>query len=687
MKDSKALQNFAELMIEKIKQVENDWEKPWISNPQKKPQNALTGRQYNGINDLMLYFQTEKMNYKVPAFLTFNQAKEIGASVYKGEKGFPVAFWGKYYYEIENPKNRITPEDYKKLPFEEKEKFDKKLFLQEFTVFNVEQTSIPQVNPELWEKIQAKFETQNLLDETGALRSKELDKLLTEKSWLCPINVLDSNSAYYNPSQDYINVPLFNQFKDGESFYSTLLHEMAHSTGHESRLGRDFSGGFGSSSYGKEELIAELTAAFSASELGISTKIREENAQYLKSWLNSIKEDPKFILSVLSSVHKASTLISERVYSINENIKKNETNTHVLDMGKEDEKHRIILSDINKQGTEGINKQYYSDPKELENVLNKYGLNKTYDKLGTQIDLFNKGSDEEIYKANKEIPVLENKLKAEAGEALKKLEVQHEVTQTQEKQIFIPPVLAGVKIDSQSQKLIRNGEAVYLENFENSKTGEKFNSYLYYDKGENKLKFSEKNPFEESYLNDYKKSFEKLLKEDIKNNNYFLSNTDIVYYDSHPKITEIQIHILDKYLKNNEIGKSNLDTLLHITKNTDFGKKAGINTLEDIHKIANNLIASNASIEKDNFKNVQLISKEEIPFDKLKKAGITEQSLSATDMKNLQMGKETKELSLINSETGLKESGTIKLIRDDKGGINPVFNFVSKPDVKKKIKL
>jgi len=83
----------------------------------------------------------------------------------------------------------------------------------------------------------------------------------------------------------------------------------------------------------------------------------------------------------------------------------------------------------------------------------------------------------------------------------------------------------------------------------------------------------------------------------------------------------------------------------------------------------------------------KLITKEEIPFDELKKAGITEQSLSATDMKNLQMGKETKELSLINSETGLKESGTIKLIKDDKGGINPVFNFVSKPDMKRNIKL
>lgn len=327
--NSKALQKFAELMIEKIEQVSGDWKKPWIVNPAGQPQNALTGRAYNGLNDLMLFFFAEKYNYKVPAFLTFNQANDTGARVLKGEKGFPIAYWGRYYVEKDNPNNKITAEQYKKLDLVEKELYKPIPFLQEYTVFNVEQTSIPQDKPELWQKILDKFKTPKLNDENGMFMSADMDYMIKNETWLCPINVKESNRAFYRPSEHSITVPLKAQFENGESYYSTLLHEMAHSTGHQSLLNRDMSGNFGNAEYAKEELVAEMTAALSASSLGISTTIREENAQYLKSWLGSLKEKPTFILSILSDVHKASSLINEVV--LQEEINKAEKKEILID--------------------------------------------------------------------------------------------------------------------------------------------------------------------------------------------------------------------------------------------------------------------------------------------------------------------------------------------------------------------
>jgi len=309
-KQSKALEKFAELMIEKINQVSDDWKKPWIVKPGGQPQNAITGRPYHGLNDLMLFFNTEKYGYKVPAYLTFQQTNEVGSRIKKDEKAFPIAYWGKYYYEVDNPTNHIKPDEYRKLSESEKKNWKEKFFLQEYKVFNVEQTTIPQDKPELWEKIQQKFEMLKLKDENGMFKSAAMDEMLANHAWLCPINVKESNRAFYRPQPDDITVPLKAQFKDGESFYATMLHEMAHSTGHEDRLKRDMSGFFGNEKYAKEELVAELTAALSASSLGISTSIREENAQYLKSWLETLKEEPKFILTVLSDVHKASTMIN-----------------------------------------------------------------------------------------------------------------------------------------------------------------------------------------------------------------------------------------------------------------------------------------------------------------------------------------------------------------------------------------
>ena len=143
-------------------------------------------------------------------------------------------------------------------------------------------------------------------------------------SWYCPIDQTDNiSSPHYNLSKDFIKVPLKNQYKtsdskegifaDGQEFYATLLHEMAHSTGPKGRLNRDLNGSFGDKKYAKEELVAELSAALISSTMGFDKRINDNNAKYVSSWLKVLKEEPSFIKTVLSDVGKASDMIIEKI--------------------------------------------------------------------------------------------------------------------------------------------------------------------------------------------------------------------------------------------------------------------------------------------------------------------------------------------------------------------------------------
>lgn len=311
---NKTLELFANMMINKIQQVSDNWRRPWftLKSGGGTPQN-LSGRSYNGMNSLMLLMQCEEKGYKFPVFMTFLQAKEQGAYIRKGEKSFPIVYWGFIVSSKKNPLEKITIDDYRLLSQDEKSKWNVKTYLRDFLVFNIEQTTLPEVKPELWEKLKNRFSPVRLKDVNGMFASPEIDRMLNENAWICKINITESDSAYFYPIMDSINIPLKGQFIDGESFYSTLLHEMAHSTGTESRLNRVDSGKFGGSSYAKEELVAELTAALAGQQLGISSTIREGNAQYLKGWLSTLKEEPSFILTLLSDVNKASAMIGETV--------------------------------------------------------------------------------------------------------------------------------------------------------------------------------------------------------------------------------------------------------------------------------------------------------------------------------------------------------------------------------------
>lgn len=339
--NEKALRTFADLMVKKIGEIEGDWQKPWFSTVgQGLPQN-IDGRPYNGLNSFMLFLLQEERGYKTPVYMTFQQAKAKGLYVNKGSSSFPAMFWNFTIKDKED--NRITMEAYKALSKEERKAYAVIPYTKVYPVFNVDQTNFAEVYPDQWRTLQDKFLPKGLRDERGMFSSPELDHLIGHDAWLCPVISSFRDDAFFRPSEDKIYVPLKSQFHTGEAFYATLLHEMAHSTGTKSRLGREMNNMFGAPKYAREELIAELTAAVSCRSLGISSGIREENAKYLKNWLGFIKEEPQFLYSVLSDVGKASYMIL------------NEVSKHELSMGeiKQEEEKAAERTDLAREGANG----------------------------------------------------------------------------------------------------------------------------------------------------------------------------------------------------------------------------------------------------------------------------------------------------------------------------------------------
>lgn len=336
--NDKALQKFADLMVKKLSEVDADWNKPWFTTTgHGLPQN-IEGRIYNGINSFMLYLLQEENSYKTPVYMTFAQAKKQDVYINKGEKSFPVLFWN--FLIKDDSGNKISMDEYKALSKEEQKDYTVIPYTKPYTVFNVDQTNFSEVYPERWKALQDKFNVPEIKDEKGMLSCPELDSMLKHETWLCPIISTHSDRAFFRPSEDKIYLPLKGQFYTGEGFYSTMLHEMAHSTGTDTRLGRELRNTFGDPKYAKEELVAEFTAAVSCRSLGIVSGIREENAQYLKNWLGAIKKEPAFLYSVLSDVGKASTMILNEVCKYE--LLKNEEQEKQQEEGKHTEESRKV---------------------------------------------------------------------------------------------------------------------------------------------------------------------------------------------------------------------------------------------------------------------------------------------------------------------------------------------------------
>lgn len=344
--EERALERFTELMIKKISSIKGDWKKPWFTeNFMAWPKN-LSGREYNGMNALMLMLLCEENSYKLPVFCTFQRVSGLNystdrqgnhkpltdangerlpqVSVLKGEKSFPV-FITTFTVVDKETKEKIKMEDYRKLSPEEQKKYSVYPKLNVHNVFNVVQTNLREARPELYEKLCERNNLKrpaSLDDEKMAFAP--LDEMIEKKLWVCPISLEHQDSAYYSIAKDAIVLPEKSQFINGESFYGTLLHEMTHSTGAEGRLDRIKPAAFGSKEYAREELVAELGSALVASQYGITKTIKEDSAQYLGSWLDVLKESPEFLKTTLFDVKKASSMIAQRIDAVAEKIEAKE---------------------------------------------------------------------------------------------------------------------------------------------------------------------------------------------------------------------------------------------------------------------------------------------------------------------------------------------------------------------------
>ena len=324
--EQKALDLFSEMMIAKIESLssKDGWKKPWFTEGALQWPKNLNGREYNGMNAMMLLLHCEKEGYRIPRFCTFDRIQQFNkpgsrnkdakprVSVLKGEHSFPVMLTTFTVVDKET-KEHIKWEDYKLLSQEQREKYNVYPKLQTYHVFNVAQTNLKEVRPELWEKLEQEYSMPKV-DRSEAF--EPVDRMITDNRWICPIKPMYGDSAYYSISKNEIVVPEKGQFKDGESFYSNLFHEMGHSTGAENQLDRLKPTTFGSAEYAREELVAELTAALTAQRYGMSKHLKDDTAAYLKAWLDSLKESPQYIKTVLLDVKKASSMLTQRIDQI-----------------------------------------------------------------------------------------------------------------------------------------------------------------------------------------------------------------------------------------------------------------------------------------------------------------------------------------------------------------------------------
>jgi antirestriction protein ArdC len=273
-------QEITDKIIAELDRGRVPWVQPWagVSAPLGLPRNAATGRPYSGISILILWCAVAERGFTGQRWLTFRQALKLGAHVRKGEKGTTVVYADRFVPGRERTRAAETGDEPAAIPF-----------LKRFTVFNADQCEdlpadiTPPPAPVAENLVLPQAEA--LIRATGAdLR-------------------IGGNRAFYVPSADFIQVPPPAAFFEPVNWHRTVCHELGHWSGHESRLNRDFSGGFGSSAYAREELVAEMTGAFVCAALSIVPTVR--HADYLASWLEVLRQDNRTIIRTASAASKA----------------------------------------------------------------------------------------------------------------------------------------------------------------------------------------------------------------------------------------------------------------------------------------------------------------------------------------------------------------------------------------------
>jgi antirestriction protein ArdC len=262
-------------IIKAIEAGTDKWQMPWHAvNGMAVAPASIDGRAYRGMNVWLLMIAAEEAGYDSNVWGTYKAWLKKGCPVQKGAKGTLVVFWKRTDYKTKND----SGEDVAK----------KGMLLRYYTVFNSEQVEgyePTRVEPLPIEERIANAET--FFNNCEAVVHH------------------GGNRAFYAPSQDSIQLPLFEQFKSAEGYYATRGHETVHWTGHESRCAREFGRRFGDHAYAFEELVAELGAAFLCTHLGLSNEPRPDHAQYIKNWLDVLKSDKKAVFTAASKAQAA----------------------------------------------------------------------------------------------------------------------------------------------------------------------------------------------------------------------------------------------------------------------------------------------------------------------------------------------------------------------------------------------
>ncbi len=262
------------------------WVQPWgtaaVAAPVAMPRNAATARAYSGVNVLILWGAVVARGFSCQSWLTFRQALALGGNVRKGERGTTVVYADRFIPDNEKRRARETGEDAQAIPF-----------LKRFTVFSTDQC---ENLPENLATAPPPVPEGLILPEVeGLIRASGADVRL------------GGDKAFYAPGPDYIQVPRPEAYFEPINWHRTALHELSHWSGAAHRLGRDLSGAFGSKLYAKEELVAEISAAFLCATLGITPTVR--HSDYVASWLEVLREDNRAIVRAASAASRAADFL------------------------------------------------------------------------------------------------------------------------------------------------------------------------------------------------------------------------------------------------------------------------------------------------------------------------------------------------------------------------------------------
>lgn len=276
---SRITDQIASLLEQGIKPWTQPWNAAHAAGPVSRPL-RFNGESYSGINVLTLWASAMERSFAAPIWMTFRQAKELGGHVRKGEKGAPVVY-----------ASTIVKTDIDETSGDELEHTIP--FMKGYTVFNIEQIE------GLPGHYYAPAETTRNPDERIARAEAFFAALEADI-------MHGGNAAYYRPASDHIQMPAFEAFFTAQAYYATLAHESVHWTRHSSRLDRSFEQQrFGDTGYAKEELVAELGAAFLCADLGLKLEDRQDHAAYIGHWLKVLRNDKRAIFAASAHAQRA----------------------------------------------------------------------------------------------------------------------------------------------------------------------------------------------------------------------------------------------------------------------------------------------------------------------------------------------------------------------------------------------